>query len=70
MSRILDYKGYQGTIESNGNGGLYGKVDYIRDLITYEARNLAALKKEFIISVDDYLAHCEEVGKTPDKPFK
>ena len=38
--------------------------------MTYEAKDLAQLKREFQISVDDYLAFCDERGKEPNKPFK
>lgn len=40
------------------------------DLVSYEAKDLAQLKREFQISVDDYLAFCDERGKEPNKPFK
>ena len=67
----LKYKGYQGTIEPQlDDNTLFGKVAFIRDLITYEANTLEQLKKEFEFSVDDYLASCEERNKTPNKPFK
>ncbi len=71
MSKHLEYKGYHGTIEPNlEDDTLFGKLAFIRDLVTYEARTLKALEKQFKISVNDYLADCEEHGKTPDKPFK
>lgn len=67
----LKYKGYMGTIEPNiEEGTLFGKVAFIRDLVTYEADNLNDLKNEFQVSVDDYLAFCEERGKEPNKPLK
>lgn len=71
MTEYLQYKGYHGTIEPQlEDNTLFGKVAFINDLVTYEARDLAQLKKEFEISVDDYLAFCEERGKEPNKPFK
>lgn len=67
----MEYKGYQGTIETELlTGSLYGKLAYIRDLITYEAKTLPELEKEFQFSVDAYLADCKELSKTPGKPFK
>lgn len=67
----LNYKGYLGTIEPDiEEGTLFGKVAFIRDLITYEAENLTQLEQEFKISIDDYLAFCAERGKEPNKPFK
>lgn len=71
MTQYLKYKGYQGTIEPQiDDGTLFGKVAFIRDLITYEADTLPKLIEEFQQSVDDYLKDCEELGKAPDKPFK
>ena len=44
----LKYKGYLGTIEPDlETGELFGKLAFIRDLITYEAETLKALEKAF-----------------------
>ncbi|WP_439327707.1 type II toxin-antitoxin system HicB family antitoxin [Lonepinella sp. BR2357] len=68
---LLNYKGYVGTIEPDlENNVLFGKLAYIRDLVTYEAETLPDLEKEFRASVDLYLSDCASLGKTPDKPFK
>jgi len=67
----LSYKGYEGTIEpSLEDDLLYGKIAFIRDLVTYEAKTVQELEAEFKVSVDEYLDDCKEVGKDPDKPFK
>lgn len=67
----LTYKGYLGTIEPDlETGMLFGKLAYIRDLITYEASDLKTLEQEFHASVDGYLEDCAELGKTPDTPCK
>ena len=67
----LNYKGYTGTIEPDfENNILFGKLAFIRDLVTYEANTLAELEKEFKTSVDLYLQACKEDGKKPDIPFK
>lgn len=67
----LKYKGYLGTIEPNlEEGTLFGKVAFIRDLVTYEAENLKQLQQEFQVSVDDYLEFCTERSKEPNKPLK
>ena len=52
----LKYKGYLGTIEPDlETGELFGKLAFIRDLITYEAETLKALEQAFKESVDGYL---------------
>lgn len=67
----LKYKGYLGTVEPDIESGiLYGKLAFIRDLVTYEAAELKTLEREFRTSVDGYLKDCEELGKTPDTPCK
>ncbi len=70
-NKYLNYKGYLGTIEPQIEDGiLYGKLAFIRDLVTYESRNLIDLKKEFETSVDMYLDDCKELEKEPDTPCK
>ena len=67
----LEYKGYSGTIEAQlESGNLFGKLAFIRDLVTYEAETIIDLEKEFKISVDQYLQDCEELNRKPNKPFK
>lgn len=67
----LKYKGYLGTIEPDlESGELFGKLAFIRDLVTFEADTLKALEQEFQVSVDAYLESCAELGKKPDQPFK
>nr|ARH01999.1 hicB family protein [Escherichia coli] len=42
----LKYKGYLGTVEPDfENNVLYGKLAFIRDLVTYEASTLAELDR-------------------------
>jgi predicted HicB family RNase H-like nuclease len=48
----------------------HGKLEGIRDLVTYEATDAASLKKGFHDAVDDYLATCADLGKQPQVPFK
>ncbi len=53
----LKYKGYLGTIEPDlETGELFGKLAFIRDLVTYEAETLKALEKAFTASVDVTIA--------------
>lgn len=71
MSNMLEYNGYQGSIEPDADSGhLYGKILFINDLVTYSADTIADLKREFAISVDEYLKLCEELGDEPNKPYK
>ena len=68
---MMEYKGYLGTVEySPEDHCLYGKLAYIRDLVNFEADNVADLEQEFRQAVDDYLEDCAALDKTPDKPCK
>ncbi|AWB69134.1 toxin-antitoxin system HicB family antitoxin (plasmid) [Saccharobesus litoralis] len=67
----LRYKNYLGTIEPElESNTLFGKLAFIRDVVTYEATTLQELEQEFQRSVDEYLISCEELGRTPQIPCK
>lgn len=67
----LRYKGYIGTIEPElETNTLFGKLAFIRDVVTYEASTIKELEREFQCSVDEYLASCAELGREPNKPCK
>lgn len=71
MKDMLYYKGYYGSIHFDDEElSLYGKVEYIKALISYEGESAAELKKAFEEAVADYLAMCEEENIIPEKPFK
>lgn len=68
---ILKYKDYEGTAEVDmGQMTLRGKILFIDDLVTYKASSPAELQREFEEAVDDYLATCIELGRSPQKPLK
>jgi len=60
MSTMLEYKGYLGSVEySDADEVLHGRLEFIRDLVTYEDMDARSLKAAFHEAVDDYLALCE-----------
>lgn len=67
----LHYKGYTGCIDYDEEGNyFYGSVLGLkRDGISFEGESVVELKKDFQDGIDDYLAHCKENGKEPEKPF-
>lgn len=70
MTSLFSYKGYEGSAEvSIEDGVLYGKILFIRDLITYQAETPAALQAEFRAAVDDYLEDCRLEGVDPNRPY-
>jgi predicted HicB family RNase H-like nuclease len=67
----FEYKSYLGSSNiSIEDKCLHGKIEFINDLVTYEAQTIEELEKEFRLAVDDYLEHCHAVGKAPNKTFK
>lgn len=70
MKDLLRHKGFTGSIEvSLQDNCIHGRILFIEDVVTYEAETPAQLQNEFEEAVEDYLATCEELGRTPNKPF-
>lgn len=62
----MQYRGYIGSAHySDIDGVFHGKLEGLRDTITYEAANVEGLHQAFCESVDDYLLTCKDVGKEP-----
>jgi predicted HicB family RNase H-like nuclease len=67
----MEYKGYLGSVRFSGEDEVFhGKLQGIRDLVTYEGTDVASLKQNFTGAVDDYLETCRKRGKSPEQPFK
>jgi predicted HicB family RNase H-like nuclease len=67
----MEYKGYLGSVHFSGEDEVFhGKVQGIRDLITYEGTDVASVKQNFAEAVDDYLHTCQKRGTSPEQPFK
>jgi predicted HicB family RNase H-like nuclease len=66
---MMNYKGYSGKIEYDDEAGIfYGEVIGLRDVVTFKGTSVKELQKSFRESIDDYLAFCDRMGKTPDTP--
>lgn len=71
QKNIMEYKGYYTKIEYDTTADiLYGKIEGIGDLVTFESDSVQGIKNEFHLAVDDYLEMCKELGKEPDKEYK
>jgi len=67
---MLKYKGYTGRAEFDDEAGIFhGEVLDLRDVITFQGKNVKEIERAFRDSIDDYLAFCSERGEEPDKPF-
>ncbi|MCP4589109.1 MAG: antitoxin HicB [bacterium] len=64
MRDLMEYKGYDGSVHYNDDDRLfYGKLEFIRGLISYEGHDVSSLRTAFEDAVDDYLELCVEPGK-------
>jgi len=66
---MMEYKGYIGKAEYDDEGGIFfGEVIGLRDVVTFKGSSVKELQRSFRESIDDYLAFCRRMGKTPDIP--
>lgn len=71
MTAPLEYKGYFGSVDVDVDGGfVFGKLLFIRDVVSYQSSSPAAIRSRFEAAVDDYLETCRELGEVPDTPCK
>ena len=71
MNDMLEYKDYLGSILFSDEDDIFhGRLEFIRDLVTYEGTDAKGLKQAFQDAVDDYLELCSSQGREPDLPLK
>nr|WP_207202012.1 type II toxin-antitoxin system HicB family antitoxin [Pseudomonas sp. TH32] len=67
----MKHKGYIGSIEASiEDNCLFGKLLFIKALVSYEGKTVAELDAAFCSAVDDYIETCLALGQTPEKPCK
>lgn len=67
----LNHNGFIGTFNYiEDEDILYGKIEGITDLVTFEGTSISEVKNAFIEAVEDYVFLCEVAGKEPLKSFK
>jgi|SRR5579872_1664148 len=71
MKDLMQYKDYYGSVHFDDEDLIfYGKIEFIRALVSFEATNAKGLKKAFREAVDDYLETCRNQKIEPETPFK
>ena len=56
MNKHLEHKGHFGSVEYSEDDGVhFGRIQFIRGLVTYEAAEAESLEAAFRDAVDDYL---------------
>lgn len=65
----LNYKGYTASLHfSLEDSVLYGKVEGIKDVITFEFEKLDEAQSKFEEAIEDYFEFCKETNSQPDVP--
>lgn len=71
MKDMMSYKGYLGSVHYDDDDRIfYGKIEFIRALVSYEGNDAASVRSAFEEAVDDYLAMCRTKRIEPEKPFR
>ena len=71
MKDMMRYKGYYGSVHYDDEDRIFfGKVEFIRALVSYEGTDAATLRAAFEEAVDDYHRTCKKKKIEPEKPFK
>ena len=71
MKNLMEYKGYLGSVNYNDEDKIfYGRIEYIRSLISYEGHDVESLRNSFHEAVDDYLELTRNQNIEPEQPFK
>ena len=70
-SNVLTYKGYSARVNySVEDRVLYGKIEGIADLVNFQCEDASGVDAAFQEAVDDYLAFCHDLGKSPEKEYR
>lgn len=71
MKNVIHYKGFLGSVYySPEDECFHGTIEGIDDLVSFEGRSAAGLKKGFVEAVEDYLELCRATAKTPQRSYK
>lgn len=71
MTDLMHYKGYYGSVHLDEDELIfYGKLEFIRAVISYEGNTARKLRSAFEDAVNDYLITCNQRKIEPEQPFK
>ena len=67
---IMSYNNYAAKIEySDEDGCIIGHIAGIRDIVGFHGDSVSELRQAFEAAVDDYLATCEKLNRSPQRPY-
>lgn len=65
----MHYNGYTARIEFDERDNIFvGRVLGLRTIISFHGENVAQLRGEFELAIDDFLDDCKAQGIKPEKP--
>lgn len=68
---ILTYKGFIGSVYFSADDAVFfGKVEGIKDLITFEGETVNELTEAFHYVIDEHIKDCKEQNIEPEKSYK
>ncbi len=71
MKDVLNYKGFNGSVHFAADDSVfYGKIEGIKDLITFEGESVSELTEAFHYMVDEHIKDCEAENIEPEKSYK
>jgi len=70
MKDVLTYKGFIGSVHYKAKDRVFfGKVEGIKDLVTFEGTTVDELENAFKFMVDAHIKDCEEEGISVEKSY-
>jgi len=71
MKNMMKYKGYYGSVNFDSEDLIfYGKLEFIKSLVSFEGESAKEIDHAFKEAVNDYIHSCTERKVEPEKPFK
>lgn len=69
MTNTMTYRGYVASMAFDAEDKIIvGRVLDVDDIITFHGESVSEFEVNFHAVVDDYIAACESLGSTPEKP--
>jgi len=69
MINTMTYRGYVASMSFDAEDRIIvGRVLDIDDIISFHGESVSEFEENFHVVVDDYIAACESLGSTPEKP--
>ncbi len=69
MINTMTYRGYVASMSFDAEDKIIvGRVLDIDDIISFHGESVSEFETNFHAAVDDYIAACESLGGTPEKP--